>query len=213
MTGMPGRVVTEESEVRACAAQVRSTPEFSSSVSRVTESAAEVLGWPGTVLPPVKMLGRYVVATAELMPDAHAERLCCDAGPVLDRAETSTWVWPEMDGRVPPPAAMISGVLAPARHWRSALTAAVPFAKFTAAGIIVPRSVALADDFAETCLFRARQFGLAVLSAEGPDVQVELPGRTFEEAPPAEHTAVSRRVNEIVYQQLLTGSSPAPTPS
>lgn len=213
MTGMPGRVVTEESEVRACSAQVRSTPEFSASVSRVSEVAADVLGWPGSVLPPVKMLGRYVVATADLAPDAHAERLCCAAGPVLDRAETSTWVWPEMDGRVPPPAAMITGVLAPARHWPSALTAAVPFAKFTSAGIVVPRSVALADDFTETCLIRARQFGIGVLSAEGTDVRVELPGRTFEEAPPAEHTAVSRWVNEVVYQQLLTEASPATTRS
>ncbi|MFR9728042.1 hypothetical protein ACL03H_02365 [Saccharopolyspora sp. MS10] len=175
--------------------------------------AADALAWSGTVLPPVKMLGRHVVPVAELVPDAHAERLCFGSEPVLDRAEISTWVWPEMDGRVPPPSAHLVGMLAPARHWRTALTAAVPFARFTSTAIIVPKSVTDAKDFMSTCLIRARQFGVAVLSAEADDVEVELPGRSFADAPPIEHTEVSRWVNEVVYQQLLAAEAPAPSRS
>jgi hypothetical protein len=211
VTGMPGRAWTEE-ELRACSTtQLRSPLGLAASMGRLAQRAADTLGWAGSVLPPKKLLGRQIIATADLVSDAHAERLCFGSGPVLDRAEIATWVWPEMDGRVPPPAARIIGVLAPARHWRSALTAAVPFARFASAAIVVPRNVAVAPDFTSTCLMRARQFGIAVLSADGDDVQVELGGRCFDDAPPVEHTAVSRWVNEVVYQQLL--STEAPTPS
>ncbi|QIZ35303.1 hypothetical protein FDZ84_12055 [Saccharopolyspora sp. ASAGF58] len=213
MTGMPGRAWTED-ELRACSTtQLRSPLGLAASMGRLAERTVDTLGWAGSVLPPVKLLGRQIIATAELLPDAHAERLCFGSGPVLDRAEIATWVWPEMDGRVPPPAARITGVLAPARHWRSALTAVVPFARFVSSAIVVPRNVAVAPDFASACLIRARQFGIAVLSANGDDVQVELVGRCFDDAPPVEHTAVSRWVNEVVYQQLLATEAPAPSRS
>ncbi|MGP4018587.1 hypothetical protein [Saccharopolyspora sp. 5N708] len=210
---MPGRAWTED-ELRACSTtQLRSPLGLAASMGRLAQQAVDTLGWTGSVLPPVKLLGRQIIATADLLPDAHAERLCFGSEPVLDRAEIATWVWPEMDGRVPPPAARIAGVLAPARHWRSALTAAVPFSRFASAAIVVPRSVAVASDFASTCLIRARQFGIAVLSADGDNVQVELDGRRFDDAPPVEHTAVSRWVNEVVYQQLLSTEAPAPSRS
>ncbi|RRO13772.1 hypothetical protein EIL87_22600 [Saccharopolyspora rhizosphaerae] len=213
MTGMPGHAWSED-ELRACSTtQVRSPLGPAASMERLAQRSVDALGWAGSTLPPVKLLGRQVIATAELVPDAHAERLVFGSGPVLDRAEIATWVWPEMDGRVPPPAAHITGVLAPARHWRTALTAAVPFARFTNAAIVVPRTVAVAPDFAETCLIRARQFGVAVLSADEHGVQEELAGHSFEDAPPVEHTAVSRWVNEVVYQQLLAAEAPAPSRS
>ncbi|GAA2821573.1 hypothetical protein [Saccharopolyspora taberi] len=212
MTGTPGRAVVDN-EIRVCSAHVRSPLDLPSSIGTLAELSASVLGWTGSVLPPLKLLGRHVVPVADLVPDAHAERLCLGSEPVLDRAEIATWVWPEMDGRVPPPAARVSGVLAPARHWRSALTDAVPFARFTNTAIVVPRSVTLAPDFMETCLIRARQFGVGVLSADGETVQVELAGRCFDDAPPVEHTAVSRWINEVVYQQLLSLDVPAPSRS
>ncbi|WP_190819768.1 hypothetical protein [Saccharopolyspora pogona] len=210
---MPGRAWTED-ELQACSTtQLRSPLGLASSMGRLAQRTVDTLGWAGSVLPPVKLLGRQIIATADLLPDAHAERLCFGSGPVLDRAEIATWVWPEMDGRVPPPAARITGVLAPARHWRSALTAAVPFARFVSSAIVVPRNVAVAPDFVSACLIRARQFGIAVLSANGDDVQVELVGRCFDDAPPVEHTAVSRWVNEVVYQQLLATEAPTPSRS
>lgn len=213
MTAMPGHAWSED-ELRACSTtQVRSPLGQAASMGRLAQRSVDAMGWSGSVLPPVKLLGRQIIATAEVVPDAHAERLVFGSDPVLDRAEIATWVWPEMDGRVPPPAARITGVLAPARHWRTALTAAVPFARFANAAIVVPRSVAVAPDFAETCLIRARQFGIAVLSADGDDVREELPGHSFDDAPPVEHTAISRWVNEVVYQQLLSAEAPTPSRS
>lgn len=212
MTGMPGRTAIEN-EVRVCSAQVRSALDLPASIGRLAELSVDALEWQGSVLPPVKLLGRHVVPVAELVPDAHAERLCFGSEPVLDRTEIATWVWPEMEGRVPPSAAHLAGMLAPARHWRSALTAAVPFARFTSTAIVIPKSVTDAPDFMSTCLIRARQFGVAVLSAEGESVQVELAGRSFADAPPVEHTPVSRWINEVVYQQLLATEVPAPSRS
>ncbi|QUG99446.1 hypothetical protein HUO13_00285 [Saccharopolyspora erythraea] len=210
MTGTPGRTAIDN-EIRVCSAHVRSPLDLPSSIGKLAEQSVRVLGWSGSLLPPLKLLGRHVVPVADLVPDAHAERLCLGSEPVLDRAEIATWVWPEMDGRVPPPAARVTGVLAPARHWRSALTAAVPFARFTNTAIVVPRSVTVAPDFMSTCLIRARQFGIGVLSADGESVQSELEGRCFDDQPPVEHTAVSRWINEVVYQQLLAVEVPAPT--
>ncbi|WP_344127131.1 hypothetical protein [Saccharopolyspora halophila] len=210
---MPGHAWSED-ELKVCSTtQVRSPLGSTASMGRLSQRAVDTLGWTGSVLPPVKLLGRQIIATAELIPDAHAERLVFGSGPVADRAEIATWVWPEMDGRVPPPAARITGILAPARHWRTALTAAVPFARFANAAIVVPRNVAVAPDFAETCLIRARQFGIGVLSADGDDIRVEMDGHGFDDAPPMEHTAISRWVNEIVYEQLLAAEAPTPSRS
>ncbi|MDR7301949.1 hypothetical protein [Haloactinomyces albus] len=210
MTATPGRAVINN-DVRLCTTQIQPSLELPASVGELAELAVEPLGWPGSVLSPMKLLGRRVVPVAELVPDAHAERLCVGSAPVLDRAEVATWVWPEMIDRVPPPAARVTGVLAPARHWRSALTAAVPFARFTSTAIVVPRSVSDARDFVSNCLIRARQFGVAVLSADAEGVRVELEGRSFEDAPPAEPTAVSRWVSEVAYEQLLACEAPAPS--
>lgn len=210
MTALPGRAATDN-ESRVCSAHLRPPMEQSASVERLAGLSASALGWSGSVLPAVKLLGRHVVPVAELLPDAHAERLCFGSGPVRDRAEIAVWVWPEMEGRVPPPAARLTGVLAPARHWRSALTAAVPFARFANTAIVVPKSVTDIKDFASTCLIRARQFGIAVLSMDGDEVRLELAGRCFDDAPPVEHTAVSRWVNEVVYEQLLAAEAPTPS--
>ena len=212
MTGMPGRAAIS-SEVRTCSTHVQSALDLPASIDALADLSIDALGWSGSVLPALKLLGRRVVPVAELVPDAHAERLCFGSGPVLDRTEIATWVWPEMDGRVPPPAARLAGMLAPSRHWRSALTAAVPFARFTSAAIVVPKAVTDGEDFVSTCLIRARQFGVAVLSADADSVHVELEGRSFDDAPPIEHTAVSRWVNEVVYEQLLETEVPAPSRS
>jgi hypothetical protein len=212
VTGMPGRTAIDN-DIRVRSAQVRPSMELPASVGKLAELSADALAWAGSVLPPIKLLGRHVVPVAELIPDTHAERLCFGSAPVRDRAEIATWVWPEMDGRVPPAAARLTGVLAPARHWRSALTAAVPFARFTSTAIVVPKSVTDGEDFVSTCLIRARQFGIAVLSADTDGVRVDLQGRCFDDAPPIEHTAVSRWVNEVVYEQLLATEAPAPSRS
>lgn len=202
MTGVPGRAATDLGK-RPCAPQARAPFSTSASVGWLAEQAAREMGWTGTVLQPTRLLGRYVVPVAELVPEAHAERLCLGNQPVLDRDEVATWVWPEMAGRVPPPAVRLTGFLAPSRHWRSALTAAAPFARYASTAMLVSRSIALEPNFLENCLFRARQTGVAVLSADDTVVNTELAGRCWTDEPSMEHDSTSRWVNEVVYDQLL----------
>ncbi|MFB9906563.1 hypothetical protein [Allokutzneria oryzae] len=165
--------------------------------------AAELLGWSGIMLPPMTLLGRKVIVVAELLTAEHAERVCLGAPPVTDRTTVSTWVWPEMAGRVPPAAVRIVGVIAVSRHWRSALTSAVPFARFTNAAVVVPSTVAGADDFLLNCLMRARQYGVAVATADERDgVELAMPARAEQPAVDLQESMI-RWMHEMVYEQLL----------
>ncbi|PRW62083.1 hypothetical protein [Actinopolyspora mortivallis] len=211
MTATPGHIARDgrgNGQIDLCQTGAHGLPF---SVDRLAELAVDALGWTGSVLPAMRLLGRRIVPVAELVPDAHAERVCLGSEPVLDRTEIATWVWPEMADRVPPAAARVSGVLAPARHWRTALTAAVPFARFTSAALVVPRRVSDRDGFVSSCLMRARQFGVAVLSVDEDGIRTELEGRSFEDSASTQQTAVSRWVNEVVYDQLLATEAPAPS--
>ena len=173
---------------------------------QLATKAVETLGWHGIVLPQMTLLGRKVVVVAELLPDAHAERLCFGCGPVVDRTTVATWVWPELAGQVPPAAVRVRGVLAVAKHWRTGLASTVPFTLHGAAAMVLPSSVALTDDYLTNCLPRARRYGVSIVTAD-PDgtVSMDLVGKR--EHAPSEHTAVTRWVNEVVYEQILATAS------
>ncbi|AHH93406.1 hypothetical protein [Kutzneria albida] len=180
--------------------------ELPAPADQLAAQAVERLGWKGVVLPQLTLLGRKVVVVAELLPDAHAERLCFGCGPVVDRTTVATWVWPELAGRVPPPAIRIVGVVAVAKHWRTGLASAVPFALHGDAAVVLPSSVALTDDYLTNCLPRARRYGVSVVTAD-PDGSVSMDLAGPQEHLPAEQTAVSRWVNEVVYEQVLATAS------
>jgi hypothetical protein len=165
---------------------------------------SDLLGWRGVVLPQMTLLGRKVVMVAELLPEAHAERLCLGCGPVADRVAVSTWGWPEMAGKVPPQAVRIVGAFAVARHWRTALASAVPFARYGHVAMLLPSSVALTRDYLANCLPRVREHGVSVLLAD-PDgeVTLDVAGRTGI-AP--EQSSLSRWVHEVVYEKMLAAS-------
>lgn len=166
--------------------------------------AAAALGWDGAVLPPAIVLGRRVVVIADLLADVHADRVTTGWGPVTDRTTVSTWNWPEMQHMAPPPAVRLRGVLAPARHWRTALTAAVAFAGLCPTALLLPSDVAR-DQY---CLARVGRHGPSVVAAAGPGdldpdaVDVVSSGRPAAVAT-SRPTAVSRWVHEVVYQQVL----------
>ncbi|GAB2998541.1 hypothetical protein GCM10027184_62660 [Saccharothrix stipae] len=193
-------------DARALSATAVPVPELPGSVEELAASAALRLGWHGVVLPEMVLMGRKVIVVAELLPDAHAERLCLGAGPETDRTTVSTWVWPEMDGRVPPTAVRIVGVLAVARHWRTALASAVPFARFGNAAAVLPTSVVFTHDYLANCLPRVRRYGVSVLLAdEELQLSTDVAGRN--ETVPVEDTATTRWVNELVYERVLATAS------
>ncbi|GAA1266837.1 hypothetical protein [Saccharothrix xinjiangensis] len=205
MSSTPARIADTD-DARTLSATAIPVPELPGSAEELAASAAVRLGWHGVVLPEMVLMGRRVIVVAELMADAHAERLCVGAGPESDRTTVSTWVWPEMDGRVPPSAVRIVGVLAVARHWRTALASAVPFARFGNAAAVLPSSVALTHDYLANCLPRVRRHGVSVLLADDElNLSTDVAGRN--ETVPVEDTAITRWVNELVYEQVLATAS------
>jgi hypothetical protein len=183
--------------------------ELPSSVDELARAAAAQLGWDGVVLPETTILGRKVCVVAKLRTDVHAERIAMGAGPVADRATVDTWTWPELAGTAPAPAAEIVGVLAVARHWRTAMASAVPFARYGEAAMVLPSPAILTEDYVGNCLPRARAYGLAVVTADpNAVVDLDLEGRT--ERVLLAEDPVSRLVNELVYDHLLrTAEVPA----
>jgi hypothetical protein len=183
--------------------------ELPASVDELARAAAAQLGWNGVVLPETTILGRKVCVVAKLRTDVHAERIAMGAGPVADRATVDTWTWPELAGTAPAPAAEIVGVLAVARHWRTAMASAVPFARYGEAALVLPSPAVLTEDYVGNCLPRARAYGLAVVTADpNAVVDLDLEGRT--ERVVLAEDPVSRLVNELVYDHLLrTAEVPA----
>ena len=89
MTAMSGRATTDQEDIRVCSTRVRPLHvEMPASVGRLAELSAASLGWSGSVLPPIKLLGRYVVPVAELVPEAHAERLLLELARLARQRET-----------------------------------------------------------------------------------------------------------------------------
>ncbi|HWD05094.1 MAG TPA: hypothetical protein VG674_21875 [Amycolatopsis sp.] len=200
---------TESSTVAGGAKRSRTTAsrvvppiEFPTCVDELARKAAALMGWTGVVLPATTLLGRKVSIVARLRTDVHAERIAVGVGPVADRAIVDTWTWPELAATAPAPAAEIIGVLAVARHWRTAMASAVPFARYGEAAMVLPSPAVLTEDYVANCLPRARAYGLAVATAD-PHAQVDLDleGRT--ERILLAEDPVSRWVNEMAYDQLL----------
>jgi hypothetical protein len=170
----------------------------------LARAAAGALGWDGVVLPPMVLLGRRVVAVANLIADVHQRRVSAGWGPVTDRVSVSTWDWPEMRHLVPAPAVELSGIIAPARHWRTGLTGAAPFAGFCPTALLLPAHIARNVE----CLTHAEYYGPTVLAAAGPHdvdpeaVDVVHAGRSRAVATAAP-TKVTRWIYEMVYDRLL----------
>ena len=74
------------------------------------------------------------------------------------------------------------------------------------AAVVLPESVACSHDYLSNCLPRVRRYGVSVLLADDEkDLSVDVSGR--QENVPAEDTAITRWVNELVYEQVLATAS------
>ncbi|MDQ3761472.1 MAG: hypothetical protein M3460_07155 [Actinomycetota bacterium] len=199
-----------ESLVKACGTALGPQPwaadtaEVLSAPDHLACVAVGVLGWDGVVLPPMVLLGRRVVVVATLLDEVHEHRISSGWGPVTDRVSVSTWDWPEMQHLVPPPAVQLRGIIAPARHWRTGLTGAAPFAALCPTALLLPAHIARNVE----CLSHAEHYGPTVLAAAGPhDVDPEAVDvvHTGRPRPVAtgRPTVTSRWVHEMVYDRLL----------
>jgi hypothetical protein len=181
------------------------TVEVLSAPDHLARAAASALGWDGMVLPPMVLLGRRVVVVANLLADVHECRIRSGWRPVTDRVTVSTWDWPEMQQFVPPPAVRLSGIIAPARHWRTGLTSAAPFAGLCPTALLLPAHIARNVE----CLTHAEYYGPTVLAAAGPHdvdpdaVDVVHVGRRTRAVETTPLTTTIRWVYEMVYDRLL----------
>lgn len=179
---------------------------------KLAEEAAAQLGWRGVVLPETQILGRKVHLVVRMRADVHAERIATGMGPVIDRATVATWTWPELAAAAPGAAVEVVGVLAVARHWRTGLAWAVPFARYFEAAMVVPTSVAITHDYVANCLPRARAYGMSVLTANDVDVETAAYGMVERDLPGTADRIMmgvdplSRWINELAYEQLLATS-------
>jgi hypothetical protein len=170
----------------------------------LAHAAVDALGWDGVVLPPMVLLGRRVVAVVNLIADVHQRRISSGWGPVTDRVSVSTWDWPEMRHLVPAPAVELSGIIAPARHWRTGLTGAAPFTGLCPTALLLPAHIARNVE----CLTHAEYYGPTVLAAAGPHdvdpeaVDVVHAGRSRAVAT-AQPTKITRWIYEMVYDRLV----------
>jgi hypothetical protein len=205
VAGIPGRAAVTEN-VQAPLGMHAPSVELPAPATELAAAAVERLGWGGVALPPTTVLGRRVVLVAELLPDAHAERICLGIRPETDRATVATWVWPEFAGRVPTPATRIVGVIAVAKHWRTGLASVAPFSRYGDTAVVLPSSVILTSDYLANCLPRARTFGVAVVSAD-PDSRVDVDLPTRSERTLAAEDATMRWVSEVAYAQFLDDSA------
>jgi hypothetical protein len=150
------------------------------------------------------LLGRRVVVVASLLGEVHERRMNSGWRPVTDRVSVSTWEWPEMRHLVPAPAVRLNGIIAPARHWRTGLTGAAPFAGLCPTALLLPAHIARNVE----CLSHAEYYGPTVLAAAGPHdvdpdaVDVVHVGRTRAVAT-TPSTVTTRWVYEMVYDRLL----------
>ena len=176
--------------------------ELPADADELAVEAAAQLGWQGTVLG-LRLLGKPIHIVARLRTAEHAERIAAGSVPVTDRADVSTWLWPELAPSAPPEAAEIMGVLSVQRHWRTGLASVMPFARYYGeAALVLPDSAVLTSDYVDKCLPRVRAFGLAVVSAgDHATVDLDLAGRA--ERSLAESDALTRWVNEMAYERLL----------
>lgn len=197
--------VQEDTEAVSAGTSVRTLPpvELPAAVDDLAGAAAARLGWHGVALPEMTLLGRRVVVVAQLRTEAHAERICFGDEPMVDKAEVSTWVWPEFAETAPPAAVEIVGVLGVGRHWRTALAAAAPFANYCDVGMVLPWSVAMTSDYLVKCLPRATRHGVNVLTAD-PDGEVNLDQPGCQEPMLPQQNAIGRWINEIVYDKMLS---------
>ncbi|OLT40593.1 hypothetical protein BJF85_05350 [Saccharomonospora sp. CUA-673] len=218
MAATPGQttITSGANGTRSVPSRVVPPVELPANVDELAADAAATLGWRGLVLPQLTMFGRRVYVVAKLRPAAHAERIALGQDPVTDRAQVSTWTWPEMADTAPQPAADIVGVLAVARHWRTGLAATVPFSRYGEAAMVLPQSMTLTHDYVDNCLPRARTYGVAVVSADdsaATDEDTEATGHVTLDVESHRdrillgQDAVWRWINEVVYERLIAAEN------
>lgn len=180
----------------------RSTIEVGSRRSDGTTlgQAVALLEWDGLVVENMLLFGHSVAVVAAVDRQAHEARLVEGLGPVTDRMSVALWgEWSEYVV-IPPPVVSLTGFIARSPRWQRALAVAGGFVGFGSTAILLDQD----HEPNEHCLIAAHLRGIAVLRS-GPssgEVALVRPGQTGP-VPTARPTAVSRWVEELVYERFV----------
>lgn len=171
-------------------------PDLTAALAKLSGDAVTALGWEGTVVGPVTLLGRRVVLVVDLLPEVHAHRQTTKWPPVTEWTELSMRA--DLVGDAPPPAVQLRGVLAPGTHWRTALFGCAPFVGMCPTAVLLPREAAKA------CVPDRSLHRVGVVGTQGGQVDVR---RTPKPPHPdrVELDTVQRWVLEVAYAVTLTG--------
>jgi hypothetical protein len=164
--------------------------------------AVALLEWDGLIVENMLLFGQNVTVVAVVDRQAHEVRLAEGWGPVTDRMSVALWrEWPE-HAFIPPPVVSLTGFIARSARWQRALATAGGFVGFGSTAILLDQD----RQPNEHCLITAHLRGIAVLRS-GPssgDVALVRPGRTGP-VPTARPSAVSRWVEELIYERFVNG--------
>lgn len=164
-------------------------------------TATDALGWSGTVVPQVKVLGVWADLVVRVDHAAHAARQASGHGPMLESDVLAMWEWPE--ARRAPEVVRLVGLLVGGTSWRRALTSACRLAGFG------PVAIVGVDD--ERCRLECSYFGVGLIGVDGALVEAGRSGRSEG----ARRRTLDRWVEESVYARLIADGVMAPvaTPS
>lgn len=161
--------------------------------------AVELLGWVGTVLPELTLLGCRVVPVVALDEDAHNARQSSGYGPQRDRDVLEMWDWPQAAGHVPATPLALSGVLVHAGTWRGGLAVARTWRGFGPAAVLT--GPAKTDD---SCLLEFQLPGVGLVTADAAGTPALRVAPAAGRQPPARRRVLDRWVEETLYEHALT---------
>lgn len=159
------------------------------------EVATDALGWPGVLVPRMKVFGVLADVVVRVDRAAHTARRARGLGPELDRDVLATWEWPESALVRAPEVVSLVGALGVGSTWRRALATAVRLDGFCATAIAV-------DDADEECRLECGYLGVGLV-VDGRLVDRGRTGRS----PEARRRTLDRWVEELVYERLIADGS------
>ncbi|MGH3943368.1 MAG: hypothetical protein ACRDTG_33050 [Pseudonocardiaceae bacterium] len=161
--------------------------------------AVELLGWDGTVLAELTLLGCRVVPVVALDTYVHHARWSSGYGPQRDRDVLEIWDWPQAAGHVPASPLTLSGVLIRAGTWRRGLAAARTWRGFGPTSVLTGP-----DETDETCRLEFQLPGVGLITTDAEGIPALRVAPAAGRQPPARRRVLDRWVEETLYEHALT---------
>lgn len=172
---------------------------------RGVHAAALLLGWAGTVLPPITLFGSRLVPVVALDVVVHRARQRSGDGPELDSDTLAVWEWPET--AAPAPAVRLAGALfrtedGSARGFGRALGEARRWRPFGPAAVLAPPDLLDEEVSRWNCALHGVGLVPGFLDQPIDGAGGFVPAEAGRRAPARRRTA-DRWIEEILYAAAL----------